>query len=184
MKTLLKASTAISAWLLPALTAVVIINVLVRMFSDQALSWPFEVSIFLFGISALLAGGQVLRENGHVAVDIIPRMIGRRGRTVLRAISLAVVVIVALFLIIQGSITAFESTLIRERSIFGTTFNPEIWWFRWMIPLGGLLLLLEALRQSLKLNEVVAEEIERDRDDNPIAHDLLHDESDEKGDDK
>ncbi|WP_051298088.1 TRAP transporter small permease [Brevibacterium album] len=158
MKRLQLIATAVSAALLPALVIVVLVNVVSRA-SGQALSWPFEVSIFLFGISALLAGGQVLRDREHVAVDIIPRRSGILTRTALRGIALLVIAAVAVTLVVQGSLTAYESTRIRERSIFQTTFDPEIWWFRWMIPLGGLLLLAESLRQLFRLPRTVAEDI-------------------------
>lgn len=159
-------AATISSWLLPILVVVVLINVLARA-AGHALSWPFEVSIFLFGISALLAGGQVLKDREHVAVDILPRKLGLRGRTVLKGIALATIAVVAVVLVIQGSATAIESTRIRERSIFQTTFNPEIWWFRWMIPLSGLLLLIESMRQLLRLRNTVAEDValEEDSDD-------------------
>lgn len=162
MKKLQRIATCVSAGLLPVLVVVVLINVIARALPGQALSWPFEVSIFIFGISALLAGGQVLADREHVAVDILPRKLRVRGRTVLKAIALIIIVLVAVVLIIQGSITALESTRVRERSIFQTTFNPEIWWFRWMIPAGGLLLLLEALRQFFRLRRTVDEDIAAD----------------------
>ncbi|WP_309133254.1 TRAP transporter small permease [Brevibacterium sp.] len=165
MKKLQSIAAGISAWLMPALVIVVLLNVIARALAGQALSWPFEVSIFIFGISALLAGGQVLKDREHVAVDILPRKLGVRGRTALKAVALAVIAIVAVVLIIQGSVTAIESTRIRERSIFQTTFNPEIWWFRWMIPLGGLLLLLESLRQLFRLRETVAEDMAMDSEE-------------------
>ena len=165
MKKLQVFAATVSACLLPALVVVVLINVVARAIPGMALSWPFEVSIFIFGISALLVGGQVLKDREHVAVDILPRKLGIRGRTVLKGIALSIIAIVALVLVIQGSATAVESTRIRERSIFQTTFNPEIWWFRWMIPLGGLLLLLESLRQLFRLSSTVADDIALDSDD-------------------
>jgi TRAP-type C4-dicarboxylate transport system permease small subunit len=164
MKKLQLFTAAFSAALLPVLVVVVLVNVLSRAFG-QALSWPFEVSIFLFGISALLVGGQVLMDREHVAVDILPRRSGIRARTVLRGIALFLIAAVAVTLIVQGSLTAAESTRIRERSIFQTTFDPEIWWFRWMIPLGGLLLLAESLRQLFRLRRTVAEDIAAEAED-------------------
>lgn len=143
----------IGAMLMPVLTVVVLYNIVARALFDRAPSWPFEVSIFIFGIMSLLAGGQVLRDHEHVAVDIVPRMVGRVPRRVLQLISLLLIITVCVFLIIDGSIVAIEATRIRERSIFQTTFNPEIWWFRWMIPLGAALILLEAVRQLFIVRE-------------------------------
>lgn len=182
MKKIQLIAAAVSASLLPVLVVVVLVNVVSRAVG-HALSWPFEVSIFIFGISALLVGGQVLKDREHVAVDILPRKLGARGRTVLKGIALIIIAAVAVVLVVQGSATAIESTRIRERSIFQTTFNPEIWWFRWMIPLGGLLLLFETLRQLFRLRSTVVEDIAFDSEE-PVIDDAMSDETeqDEGGD--
>lgn len=149
-----RGATWIGAILMPALALVVLYNVLARAFFSRAPNWPFEVSIFMFGILALLAGGQVLHDQGHVAVDILPRRAGPRLRQILHVISMLVIIVVCIFVVIDGSIVALDSTMVRERSVFQTTFNPEIWWFRWMIPIGAALILLEALRQLIAARKV------------------------------
>ncbi len=141
-------ATWIGAILLPALAIVVLYNVLARLLGS-APSWPFEVSIFMYGILALLAGGQVLRDQGHVAVDIVPRRSGLKVRRILHIMVMLVICFVCVYLVIDGSLVALESTRARERSIFQTTFNPEIWWFRWMIPIGAAIILMEAIRQLI-----------------------------------
>lgn len=147
MRRLQAGATWIGALLMPVLALVVLYNVLARALSSSAPSWPFEVSIFIFGIMCLLAGGQVLRDGEHVAVDIVPRRARAGTRRVLHLLAMVLIIVVCGFVIVDGSQAAIEATRIRERSIFQTTFNPEIWWFRWMIPLGALLVLLEAVRQ-------------------------------------
>lgn len=149
-----RGATWIGAILMPVLAIVVLYNVLARAWLSSAPSWPFEVSIFIFGILALLAGGQVLRDQGHVAVDILPRRAGPKLRWALHIVSMLVISFVCVFVIIDGSIVALESTRVRERSIFQTTFNPEIWWFRWMIPIGAAIVLLEALRQLIAARRI------------------------------
>lgn len=142
---------AVAAWigasLMPLLAIVVMFNVLARALFSHAPSWPFEVSIFIFGIMTLLAGGQVLRDNEHVAVDILPRRSGPRLGQALHILAMGAIIFVCTFLIIDGTSAAIESTRIRERSIFQTAFNPQIWWFRWMIPVAAALILVEAVRQ-------------------------------------
>lgn len=147
MRRLQSGATWIGALLMPVLALVVLYNVLARAFTSSAPSWPFEVSIFIFGIMSLLAGGQVLRDGEHVAVDIVPRRAGPRTQRVLHVLAMVLIIVVCAFVVVEGSRVALEATRIRERSIFQTTFNPQIWWFRWMIPLGALLVLLEAVRQ-------------------------------------
>lgn len=67
---------------------------------------------------------------------------------------MALIFIVCVVVIINGSQVAYDATVIRERSIFQTTFNPEIWWFRWMIPLGAFLIGIEALRLLIQARNI------------------------------
>lgn len=154
LRRLERGATWIGAILLPILAIVVLYNVVARALFSRAPNWPFEVSIFIFGILSLLAGGQVLRDQGHVAVDILPRRAGPKLRWALHVIAMLVIIFVCVFVIIDGSSVAFESTKMRERSIFQTTFNPEIWWFRWMIPIGAGIILAEAVRQLIAARSI------------------------------
>jgi TRAP-type mannitol/chloroaromatic compound transport system permease small subunit len=53
-------------------------------------------------------------------------------------------------LIYIGSKAAWISTLQLERSSRQTPFDPQIWWYKWVIPFSALLLALQALVESIK----------------------------------
>lgn len=156
MHQILKTIDAVSFWsgravsfLLIPLTIVMCYSIVSRRFFSTTLDWGFEVSIFLYGIFIMIAGAEVLRVKGHIIVDVIPNLLSPRKQIVLKILSSIIIIIVSYFILTQGYRLALESTQIQEHSAHQTVFNPQIWWFKWFIPISGLLLLFQAIRQLI-----------------------------------
>ena len=160
MRSILRAIDKISYWsgtivgyLIIPLTLVMCYTIVMRKFFSSAPDWGFEVPIFLYGIGIMVAGAEVLRVNGHIAVDVIPRLLPAKAQIILKMFSSTIIIIVCLFIAWQGYDSALSSTLINEHSSHQSSFNPPIWWFRWFIPLSAVLVLLQAIRQLV--NEIL-----------------------------
>ncbi|ARD47095.1 hypothetical protein SporoP37_02335 [Sporosarcina sp. P37] len=141
----------IAGYLMIPLTLIVVYTIIMRRFLHDAPDWGFEVPIFIYGISILLAGAEVLRVKGHIAVDIIPRLLSPGWNKVFGIFAMLLVIFVTTFLIYRGSIMAIESTMIMEHSSHQSSFNPQIWWFKWFIPLSGFLIWLQAWAEIYKI---------------------------------
>ena len=133
----------ISLLILP-LIAMIVYSALRSYFFRDPPIWTFEMSIFLFGCFFMLGSAYCHMEKKHVAVDIINHYLPRRWRRVQGVFSEAVVLFVAVVLIIISVPTAWQATLIGERSILQTPFNPYVWWFRWVIPVSCFLIGVQA----------------------------------------
>lgn len=133
----------ISLLILP-LIAMIVYSALRSYFFRDPPIWTFEMSIFLFGCFFMLGSAYCHMEKKHVAVDIINHYLPRRWRRVQGVFSEAVVLFVAVVLIIISVPTAWQATLIGERSILQTPFNPYVWWFRWVIPISCFLIGVQA----------------------------------------
>ena len=138
------------AWLLVPMVAIVLYTAVMRYFFQVAVPWGFEMALFAFGIHGIGGGAYCLRHGGHVNVDVIVSQLPRRWSIALNMFGSLVVLLVAAALVYLGSRWAWKSTLILERSIHGTEFNPQIWWFKWIVPLSGGLVFLQALAQLLQ----------------------------------
>lgn len=103
-------------------------------------SWTFEMSIFLFGSFFMLGSAYCLKLRGHVAVDIIRNYLPEKGKKVQTIFTYLVILFVSLTLLYVSVPTAIKSTQILERSVLQTTFNPHVWWFRWVIPISSALI--------------------------------------------
>ncbi len=98
------------------------------------------MSIFIFGSFFMLGAAYCHKNKGHVAVDIINHYLPPKWRKVQGIFAESVILFVALVLVYISIPNAWRSTMMGERSILQTSFNPYVWWFRWIIPIAGILI--------------------------------------------
>ncbi len=132
----------VSLLILP-LIAIIVYSALKSFFLKSPPSWTFEMSIFLFGCFFMLGSAYCHLEKKHVTVDIINHYLPPKWQRVQGIFSELVVLFVVVVLIIISVPTAWNATLIGERSIMQTPFNPYVWWFRWIIPISCALIALQ-----------------------------------------
>lgn len=125
--------------------------VIMRYFFHVGTDWGYEIVIFLYGMYFMLSGGYCLKLKGHVSVDIISKLVPVTAQRVLEIVTNLIIILFCIVLVWQGTKVAWQSTLILERSIHATVFNPQIWWFKWVIPISGVLLLLQSLGNMLEV---------------------------------
>jgi TRAP-type mannitol/chloroaromatic compound transport system permease small subunit len=140
---------AVSVLILPVVL-VTVYMVVMRYFFHASAGWGFEVTIFLYGIYFMISGAHCLKVRGHVGVDIIAKLLPTKAQKFLEIFASLVIAAFCFFLIWQGTKMAWQSTMNMEHSIHQTAFNPQIWWFKWVIPLSGLLILLQTIADILK----------------------------------
>lgn len=133
----------ISLLILP-LIGIIVYSALSSYFFRNPPIWTFEMSLFLFGSFFMLGSAYCHMEKKHVAVDIINHYLPPKWCRVQGIFSEAVVLFVAVVLIYVSVPSAWHSTLIGERSILQTPFNPPVWWFRWIIPVSCFLIGIQA----------------------------------------
>lgn len=140
----------VSLLILP-LIAIVVYSALKSYLFKAPPSWTFEMSIFLFGSFFMLGAAYCHMMRGHVAVDIINNYLPAKWRKVQGLFSESVILFVAVVIIYVSIPTAWRSTIMGERSILQTPFNPYVWWFRWIIPISSGLIAWQSVRHILSL---------------------------------
>lgn len=133
----------IAAWLILPIFALLMADVVMRYVIGSAAIWTAELAQLVFGVYAVIAGGYLLAERGHVNVDII---YGRYGPKRKAQIDLATSFLCFLFLAVliwQGTDMAWESAAKLETS--SSIWDPQIWPVKVAIPVAGVLLLLQAI---------------------------------------
>ncbi len=133
---------AISILILP-LVAIIVFSALKSYFFKSPPIWTFEMSLFLFGCFFMLGSAYCHMEKKHVAVDIINHYLPPKLQRVQGIFSELIVLFVAVVVIYASVPSAWHSTMIGERSILQTTWNPYIWWYRWIIPISCLLIAIQ-----------------------------------------
>jgi len=140
-----KFGRAVSLLILPLIVEI-IYSTSMSFFFKRAPIWSFEVTLFLYGTFFMLGGAYCHLEKKHVAVDVLANYVSPRKQRILRVLSEAAVLFVALVMLWVSVPTAYRSTMMLERSTHQTPFNPQIWWYRWIIPISCALLAWQAVR--------------------------------------
>jgi TRAP-type mannitol/chloroaromatic compound transport system permease small subunit len=140
----------LAAWLVVPLILTIVYSVIVRYWLGGVVHWAFEMSIFFYGVLVMLGGAFTLKHQAHVRVDVLAQYLGPRWRFGLDLASFVMVIAVCGLVVWIGTRSAWMSTLRLERSPLQTPFDPQIWWFKWFIPLAAGLIALQALAEIVK----------------------------------
>jgi TRAP-type mannitol/chloroaromatic compound transport system permease small subunit len=126
----------------------VMIEVIRRYFFNAPTVWGNELTQLLFGTYVILSGGYILRFNGHVNVDIFYARFSPKTKAVLDIITFLVFFLFCGMLLVYGGQLAWESLVTWESS--QSAWNPPVYPFKLMIPLGALLLLLQGIAKLIR----------------------------------
>ena len=141
-----RASTIIGkvfAWCIVLLTLQVTYEVTVRYAFASPTAWGYDVSYMLYGALFMMAGAYTLARNGHVRGDFLYRQWPVRRQAAFDLVLYFVFFLPGMIaLIVAGWSFFIQSFAQNERSAF-TPNGPIIWPFKFLIPLVGVLLLLQ-----------------------------------------
>lgn len=140
-------SGKIVSWFLLATMVIIAFEIFMRIFGSSQI-WAFDVSLFAAGTVYLIGGAYTLLRNRHVKIDILYSRLSPRMQALMDLITLPGFLVFVGILLWQGGIRAWESFLIRET--FWSAFQPPIWPFRWTIPIGGFLILMQGLAKAIR----------------------------------
>ncbi len=138
------------AWCIVLLTGAVCYEVFSRYVMGAPTDWAFDASYILYGTLFMMAGAYTLARNGHVRGDFLYRNWAPRTQA---RIDLALYVLFffpgIIALIYSGWGFARLSQLLNERSSFSPN-GPIIWPFKFIIPITGVLMLLQGIVESIR----------------------------------
>ena len=140
----------VSRLLLPVI-AEIIYSSLKSFFLNDIPVWNFEVTLFLYGTFFMLGSAYCHLEKKHVAVEVLCNYVSPGKQRALRILEEVFVLFVALAILYVSVPAAYKSFLIRERSTHQTPFNPQVWWFRCIIPISCALISWQAARDMYRL---------------------------------
>ena len=138
------------AWLIISLMLMVCAEVFKRYILNAPTSWIFDAENMMYGTLFMMCGAYTLAQNAHVRGDFLYSSMRPRVQA-----SLDLVLYIAFFipgilgLIYAGYDYAHESWLIRERSNV-TSEGPVVYPFKAVIPIAGVLVMLQGLAEILR----------------------------------
>ncbi len=137
------------AWLIVALTCLIAWEVFSRYVLNTPHDWALDAQIQMYGTLFMLAGAYTLAKNGHVRGDVLYGFFEARTQAWVDLILYVLFFLPGIVALTWAGWTfAQESIAIRE-STFSATPLP-LYPFKFMIPLAGLMLLLQGLVEIVR----------------------------------
>lgn len=138
------------SWLIVLLTFMITWEVFSRYALDKPHAWAFDVMIILYGTLFMMAGAYTLAKSGHVRGDVLYGFFEPRTQATIDLILYVLFFVPGVFaLTYAGYYFAAESWAIRESSNI-TADGPPIYPFKTILPLAGVILLLQGIVEIIR----------------------------------
>jgi len=137
-------------WCILILTFTTSYEVFSRYMFGSPTDWAFDASYILYGTLFMMAGAYTLARNGHVRGDFLYRSWQPRTQAKLDLVLYILFFFPGILaLMYSGFGFAKMAWLMNERSAASPN-GPIIWPFKWIIPITGVLMLLQGLVESAR----------------------------------
>lgn len=140
----------VSLLILPLIAEILYSSIKAFILNDTPI-WNFEITLFLYGTFFMLGAAYCHMEKKHVAVEVLSAYVSPKWQRRLAIFSEIVVISVVLTILYVSVPVAWRSTLMKERSTHQTPFDPQVWWYRWIIPISCALISWQAAKDMIGL---------------------------------
>jgi TRAP-type mannitol/chloroaromatic compound transport system permease small subunit len=137
------------AWLIVALTALIAWEVFSRYVLNNPHDWALDAQIMMYGTLFMLAGAYTLAKNGHVRGDVLYGFFEPRTQAWIDLILYGLFFLPGIVALTWAGWTFAQESLAIRESTFSATPLP-LYPFKFMIPVAGLMLLLQGLVEIVR----------------------------------
>jgi TRAP-type mannitol/chloroaromatic compound transport system permease small subunit len=138
------------AWSVLLLTAAVSYEVFARYLFRAPTTWGYDLSYMLYGTLFMMAGGYALSRGGHVRGDFLYRNFRPRLQAGFDLVLYFLFFFPAMAAFVYSGWDCFlQSFAQNERSPFSPV-GPVIWPFKFLIPVVGVLLLIQGFAEVVR----------------------------------
>ncbi|MCE8021516.1 TRAP transporter small permease [Halomonas sp. MCCC 1A11036] len=135
---------AVAALLLSAITLLALAAVVARYLLNASLSWSAEVLVGLLVYVTFFCGYLALRKGAHLRIDVVAACLPARGQWILFFLNQALIGVVCVVMVVWG----LEQTLTFSHRTTLMLGAPQ-WLFYAAVPISGVGMLLELIRQCI-----------------------------------
>lgn len=138
------------AWAIVILTFAVGYEVFARYMFRAPTTWAYDVAYILYGTLFMMAGGYALSRNGHVRGDFLYRKMAPRKQALLDLVLYFLFFFPAMLAFVYAGWGFFLLSYgNNEHSAFSPA-GPPIWPFKGLIPVVGVLLLIQGAAEVIR----------------------------------
>lgn len=125
------------------LSIMIFYDVIARYLLKKPTRFGFDLSVWMTGIMAFIGGGYAQLKNEHIRVDVFYEKFSEKGKRLTDLLSHLFIFTTVIALVWYGG--AHVLKLYQQGTVATSGFNIPFW-IKWIImPLGGLLLGLQAM---------------------------------------
>jgi TRAP-type mannitol/chloroaromatic compound transport system permease small subunit len=137
-----------AAWLIVPMFAVLFYEVLVRKFAQPTM-WANDIATMCYGAHFFLAGAYTLQLQKHIRTDFLSRNWSLKTQVRMDLAQYLLIFLPGMIMFTWMSWEfAGESWALREALM--TTWRPPAYWYKTVIPVSSILILLQGLSEVLK----------------------------------
>lgn len=122
------------------------LNVLLRYFMDSPLPWAIELSEYMMVGLLFLGTAWVLKEEGHVKMDIVINRLNPRTRALLNVITSCVSAIACVVIVWYGALVTME--YFQAGYHYYTELSPPKYPIYLVVTMGSFFLFIQFLRMT------------------------------------
>ncbi len=137
------------AWLIVLLTCLISWEVFSRYVLNSPHDWTLDAQIQMYGTLFMLAGAYTLAKNGHVRGDVLYGFFMPRTQAWVDLVLYVLFFLPGIVALTWAGWTFAQESLAIRESTFSATPLP-LYPFKYMIPLAGLMLLLQGLVEIVR----------------------------------
>ncbi|MEI6159656.1 MAG: TRAP transporter small permease subunit [Roseococcus sp.] len=134
-------------WCIVALTIVIMNDVTARYAFRAPTTWALDASSMLYGTLFMLAGAYALSRNGHVRGDFVYRSFSPRLQGKFDLTLYILFFFPGIFALMVSGYFFFEQSFLQNERSSLSPNGPILWPFKAIIPIAGLMLLLQGLAE-------------------------------------
>jgi TRAP-type C4-dicarboxylate transport system permease small subunit len=148
---LVNGGAAVAGIIFLFMMALVCVDVVLRYIFNNPLGWVVEVCEYLLLYVTFLGSAWLLRNRGHVRVDILLSYLPAKTTMRMNVATSLLGAVSCLFLVIFGIETTWDA-FVRGIPEIKTLSIPK-WTLFWIIPFGSLLLFIEFLLEAKRVTQ-------------------------------
>jgi len=138
---------SVVAGLLVALIMIeVCVDVFMRYFLNRPIPWTIEFTQYAMIFILFLGAAWVLRDEGHVVMDIVIIRLSSRSRKLTNGITSIMAAIVCFIITVYGTLVNID--YFQTDYMFGEVLNIPAFSLQFIVPLGMFLLTIQFLRRA------------------------------------
>jgi len=136
------------SFLIVVLTSLICLEVVARYLLNRPTIWVHETSAMLMGAYIIFGGAYTLYTGGHVNMDVVYGRLLPKNKALIDVITFWFFLLFCGGLLWMGGDSAWRALRNLEHS--GSLWNPPIYPFKLILPIGVFLLLLQGLAKFVR----------------------------------